>query len=352
MDQTQWPTHERVAMQRALELAARGPEADPNPRVGCVLLDADGATVGEGWHEGAGTDHAEVMALKAAGPAARGATAVVTLEPCNHTGRTGPCAQALISAGVARVVFSQGDPTAQASGGATTLRSAGVPAQHGLMAQEAAALNQTWTFAQQTGRPWVSWKFAATLDGRSAAVDGTSQWITGEPMRQAMNARRAACGAVVVGTGTVLSDDPRLTVRGAQDRPVGRQPLRVVVGDRPVPTEARVRGTDGRFRQFPGGKPREVLQSLAQQGIHHVWLEGGPALAAAWWRVGVIDEVICCLAPALLGAGKAAVADLGIGTIADIARLRLVDVERHGDDLALTLNPTPSNHPATNPKEK
>ncbi|MEL4357425.1 MULTISPECIES: bifunctional diaminohydroxyphosphoribosylaminopyrimidine deaminase/5-amino-6-(5-phosphoribosylamino)uracil reductase RibD [unclassified Luteococcus] len=346
MDQTQWPTHERVAMRRALELAAGGPEADPNPRVGCVLLDADGATVGEGWHEGAGTDHAEVVALKAAGELARGGTAVVTLEPCNHTGRTGPCAQALIAAGVSRVVFAQADPTAQASGGAATLRAAGIRVETGLLAHESAGLNHSWTFAQKSGRPWVSWKFAATLDGRSAAADGSSQWITGPVMRRAMNQRRARCGAVVVGTGTVLSDDPRLTVRDEQNQPMGRQPLRVVVGDRPVPAEARVRGTDSRFRQLPGGKPQEVLQSLSQQGIHHVWLEGGPALAAAWWRAGVIDEVICCLAPALLGAGKAAVADLGITTIADIARLHLVDVERHGEDVALILNPI------RNPKEK
>lgn len=347
MDQTVRQTRLRDAMQRALELAQRGPQANPNPRVGCVLLDADGATVGEGWHQGAGTDHAEVMALKAAGELARGATAVVTLEPCNHTGRTGPCAQALIAAGVSRVVFAQDDPTAQASGGAARLRSAGVEVAPGLLADEAATINHSWTFTQHTGRPWVTWKFAATLDGHSAAADGTSQWITGEPMRQAMHSRRARCGAVVVGTGTALADDPRLTVRDEQDRPAADQPLRIVVGDRPVPADARVRGIDDRFRQYPGGNPLEVLQSLARQGIHQVWLEGGPTLAAAWWRAGVIDEVIGCLAPALLGAGPAAVSDLGITTIADIARLQLVDVERHGDDVALILN-----RPVTNHKEK
>ncbi|WP_420175517.1 bifunctional diaminohydroxyphosphoribosylaminopyrimidine deaminase/5-amino-6-(5-phosphoribosylamino)uracil reductase RibD [Luteococcus sp. OSA5] len=327
----------RAAMERALGLAVRGPEADPNPRVGCVLLAPDGRVVGEGWHRGAGTDHAEVMALADAGDLARGATAVVTLEPCNHTGRTGPCAQALLSAGVAEVVFAQADPTAEAAGGALNLREAGVVVTAGLLAERAEQVNQTWTFARCTGRPWVTWKFAATLDGRSAAADGTSQWITGEPMRRAMNARRARCGAVVVGTGTVLADDPRLTVRDEQDRPVAEQPLRVVLGNRPVPVHARVRGDDGGFRQLPGADPLAVLEELASEGIHRVWLEGGPTLAAAWWRAGVIDEVIACLAPALLGAGSPAVAGLGIDTIADIARLQIAHVERHGDDIALIM---------------
>lgn len=332
-------TAEATAMQCALELAQHGLEADPNPRVGCVILDAHGDVVGEGWHKGAGTAHAEVVALAAAGEAARGGTAVVTLEPCNHTGRTGPCVQALLAADIAEVVYAQADPTPEASGGAATLAAAGVPVRGGLLADEARAVNATWTFSRGAGRPFVTWKFAATLDGRSAAADGTSQWITGEPMRRAMNARRARCGAIVVGTGTVLADDPRLTVRDAADQPAERQPLRVVVGDRPVPASARVRGNDGRFLQLPGSDPRATLESLAAQGIHHLWLEGGPTLAAAWWRAGLVDEVVCCLAPALLGAGPAAVADLGISTIADIDRLRLVEVEHHGDDLALILNP-------------
>lgn len=331
-------TAQATAMRRALELAHQGPEADPNPRVGCVILDAQGDVVGEGWHRGAGTAHAEVVALEAAGAAARGGTAVVTLEPCNHTGRTGPCAQALLAAGIARVVFAQADPTPEASGGAATLAAAGVAVSDGLLADEAEAVNHTWTFARRSGRPFVTWKFATTLDGRSAAADGTSQWITGSAMRLAMNSRRARCGAIVVGTGTALADDPRLTVRDAHGQPVEDQPLRVVVGDRPVPASARVRGNDGRFLQLPGDDPRATLEELATQAIHHVWLEGGPTLAAAWWRAGVVDEVVCCLAPALLGAGRPAVADLGITTITGIDRLRLVDVEYHGDDLALILN--------------
>lgn len=339
---SQW-AQEAAAMERALELAALGIEADPNPRVGCVLLDPDGRLVAEGWHQGAGTPHAEAMALAIAGERARGCTAVVTLEPCNHTGRTGPCAKALVDAGVARVVFAQSDPNPMAAGGAATLRAAGIQTEPGLMADRVEALNATWNHVLRTGRPWVTWKFAGTLDGRSAAADGSSQWITGAAMRRVMNERRARCGAVVVGTGTVKADDPRLTVRDEQDEPVQRQPLRVVVGDSPVPAAARVRGRDGLYRQLPGGDATAALEALACEGIHHVWLEGGPTLAAAWWRAGVIDEVIACLAPALLGAGTAAVSDLGITTIADISRLQLIDVERHGDDVALILNrPTPN----------
>lgn len=327
-------------MRRALELAARGPEADDNPRVGCVLLGADGHTIAEGWHGGAGTPHAEAMALASAGERARGATAVVTLEPCNHTGRTGPCAHALIAAGIARVVFATADPNPTATGGAATLQAAGIDVASGPCASEATLLNRTWLHRARTGRPFVTWKFATTLDGRSAAADGSSRWITGPAMRSAMARRRAACGAVLVGTGTVVADDPRLTARDADDVLLPQQPLRVVMGERDIAAAARVRGDDGRFRHLRTRDPRAALATLAREGVHHVWLEGGPTVAAAFWRAGVVDEVIACLAPALLGAGPAAVADLGIASMVDIRRLRLADVERHGDDVALICRPT------------
>lgn len=329
------------AMRRALALATRGPAADPNPRVGCVLLDRDGEVVGEGWHEGAGAPHAEVAALAEAGSGARGGTAIVTLEPCNHTGRTGPCSQALLHAGIARVVHAQSDPNPLASGGAATLRAAGVEVSGGLLADQATALNRTWTFAQQHGRPFVTWKFAATLDGFSAAADGTSQWITREPMRAAMLRRRAECGAVLVGTGTVLADDPRMTSRDEAGQLAERQPWRVVLGVRDIPPAARVRGDDGRFVHLAHRDPDRSLQEVRELGVHHVWLEGGPRLAAAFWRAGLVDEVIACIAPALLGTGRPATADLGIGTIADIARLTTTEVIHEGEDFALVLQPNP-----------
>lgn len=327
------------AMRRALDLARRGPAATPNPRVGCVVLDAAGRIVGEGWHRGAGTPHAEVDALARAGARAQGGTAVVTLEPCNHTGRTGPCSEALLAAGISRVVHAQADPNPVAAGGAARLRAAGVEVTSGLLADQAEALNRSWTFAQRHHRPLVTWKFAATLDGYSAAADGSSQWITSESMRELVMSRRAECGAVVVGTGTALADDPRLTTRRPDGSPCEHQPLRVVVGRRPLPEHARARGDDGLLRQYTTHDPAEVLDSLTAEGVHHVWLEGGPRLAAAFWRAGLVDEVVACLAPALLGAGSPAVADLGIGSMAGIERLRLRELLQAGGDLALVLDP-------------
>ncbi|CAG6394524.1 Diaminohydroxyphosphoribosylaminopyrimidine deaminase [Actinacidiphila cocklensis] len=232
-------TNETDAMRRAIALSARALGATaPNPVVGCVILDTAGAVVGEGWHRKAGGPHAEVHALRAAGEAARGGTAVVTLEPCNHTGRTGPCAQALIEAGVARVVHAVSDPSPAASGGAATLRAAGVDVESGLLADEAAAVNVAWLTSVRRGRPFVRWKYAATLDGRIAAADGSSRWITSAESRADVHRLRAEADAVVVGSGTLLADDPHLAVRGVPD---AVQPLRVVVDSRArITTAARV----------------------------------------------------------------------------------------------------------------
>ncbi len=326
-------------MRRALELAAAGPWPDPNPRVGCVLVGPDGGLVAEGWHRGAGTPHAEVAALAAAGGHARGTTAYVTLEPCAHTGRTGPCALALVDAGVAAVVVAQRDPNAEAAGGAELLRRAGLDVALGLLADEAAGLNARWTSTIRLGRPLVTWKFAATLDGRSAAADGTSRWITGEAARADVHALRATRDAVVVGTGTVLADDPWLTVRPPDGEPVADQPLRVVVGLRDVPPDARVRDAPGRLLHLRTRDPAEVLGALWDEGVRDCWLEGGPALAAAFLSAGLVDEVYAYVAPALLGAGPQAVGDLGIMTITDIARLDLADVTTVGPDIRIHARP-------------
>ena len=328
-------------MRRALALAARGPLGDPNPRVGAVVLDRDGEVVGEGWHRGAGTPHAEVEALRAAGKLAVGGTAVVSLEPCNHTGRTGPCAQALVEAGVARVVFAQSDPNPEAAAGAQTLHAAGIEAVEGLLADEATALNRAWTFAVTHGRPMVTWKFAATLDGRSAAADGTSRWITGEAARADVHALRARCGAVLVGTGTVLADDPRLTVRGPDGTPHARQPLRVVVGERDLPAGARVLDDVAPTLHLRDRDPALALKALADREVRHVWLEGGPTLAAAFVAAGLVDEVVAYLAPALLGAGAAAVGDLGIRTIGEALRLLPHEVTTIGDDIRVVATIAP-----------
>jgi diaminohydroxyphosphoribosylaminopyrimidine deaminase/5-amino-6-(5-phosphoribosylamino)uracil reductase len=326
-------------MRLALKAAARGPLGDPNPRVGAVITAVDGTVVGVGHHRGAGTRHAEVAALDEAGERARGGTAYVTLEPCDHVGRTGPCSRALVAAGVARVVYAQPDPNPTAAGGAHTLRAAGVAVEQGLFEADARALNAAWSAAMELGRPFVTWKFAASLDGRSAAADGTSQWITGPAARADVHARRAECGAIVVGTGTALADDPRLTVRDAAGRLVGRQPLRVVVGRRDLPPTARVLDGDAPTLQVRTHDPEAALAALHERGIRHVWLEGGPTLAAAFLRADAVDEVLAYVAPVLLGAGPAAVGDLGVGTLAAAYRLRLAQAEAVGDDVRLTLRP-------------
>ncbi len=329
-------------LRRALALAARGPAVDANPRVGCVLV-VDEEVVGEGWHQGAGTAHAEAAALTAAGDTARSATAFVTLEPCSHTGRTGPCANALIDAGVRRVVYAQSDPNPAARGGADVLREAGIRITAGLLERDAELLNEHWTFAVTRGRPFVTWKFAATLDGRSAASDGSSRWVTGEQARADVHCLRAAAGAVLAGTGTVLADDPQLTVRSAVgDHATSlsvKPPLRVVVGVRDVPMSARVFDDAAPTMQIRSDDPVQVLAQLHEQEVRHAFLEGGPTLAAAFLRAGLIDEIVAYIAPALLGAGAAAVGDLGIANIENIARFQLHDVARLGDDVRLRLRP-------------
>ena len=333
---------ETEAMRRALELArAVDMPPGPNPRVGCVLLGPDGQVIAEGAHRGAGTPHAEAAALAVApAGACAGATAVVTLEPCDHTGRTGPCSQALLDAGIGRVVFAQADPNPLAAGGARRLREAGVDVEGGVLGDEAQELNAVWSLAVARGRPVVTWKFAGSLDGRAAAADGTSQWITGEAARRDVARLRAECDAILVGTGTALADDPHLTVRDAAGVPVPRerQPLRVVVGRRDLPPSAHLRDAEAETVQLDTHDPGKALAALHDRGIRHVWFEGGPTLAAAFVGAGLVDEVIAYVAPLLLGgAGRPVLGDAGIATLAEGLRLQLVDVTQVGDDVRLTL---------------
>jgi diaminohydroxyphosphoribosylaminopyrimidine deaminase/5-amino-6-(5-phosphoribosylamino)uracil reductase len=327
------PARDVALMRRALALAAFGPLGDPNPRVGAVIVDPEGLVVGEGFHQGAGTPHAEVVALRQAGAAARQGTAVVTLEPCAHTGRTGPCTQALIEAGVVRVVFAQSDPTPSARGGKSVLEAAGVRTTAGVLAKESTLLNEAWSFFFVHGRPKVTWKFAATLDGRSAAADGSSRWITGPLARRDVHRLRAQCDAILVGTGTVISDDPALTVREPDGSMTGRQPLRVVMGLRPIPAMARVHDGGAPTLRLATRDPVEALKVLAGKEIHHVWLEGGPTVAASFLGAGLVDEVIAYLAPALLGAGSPALGDLGIRTMDQALRLTPHEVTTIGPDI-------------------
>jgi diaminohydroxyphosphoribosylaminopyrimidine deaminase/5-amino-6-(5-phosphoribosylamino)uracil reductase len=336
---------ERDAMRRALALAATpGVPFGPNPRVGCVLLDDDGRVVAEGFHRGAGTPHAEVDALSRVADA-RGLTAVVTLEPCDHTGRTGPCSEALLAAGVRRVVLALPDPTPEAAGGAQRLSDAGVEVECGLLAEEAARLNRGWLHGLRHGRPFVTWKLATSLDGRSAAADGTSRWVSNAAARRDTHRLRAEADVMMVGTGTVLVDGPRLNVRDEHDRPFPResQPLRVVVGERPVPDDAAVLD-DSAQTWVTGTRDLDaVLRTLFDQGRRHVFLEGGPTLAGAFLQAGLVDEVVCYVAPMLIGDGLPSVQGLPFTTIGDALHLDVTDVTTLGDapDLDVRLVMTP-----------
>jgi diaminohydroxyphosphoribosylaminopyrimidine deaminase/5-amino-6-(5-phosphoribosylamino)uracil reductase len=334
---------ETQAMRRALA-AAREPahRISPNPRVGCVLVAHDGGVLAVGRHRGPGTAHAEVDALSQVGGRAPGATAVVTLEPCDHTGRTGPCTKALLDAGVTRVVHAIDDPDPVAGGGAATLCAGGVDVESGLLADEARALNARWLRAVARRRPFVTWKLAASLDGRSAAADGSSRWITGAAARRDVQRLRAAADALVVGTGTALADDPRLTVRDDEDRdlPHEQQPVRVVVGHRDLPPGSRLLDGAAPTLQLSTRDPATVLAELYQRDVREVWLEGGPQLAGAFCAAGLVDEVVAYVAPVLLGAGPAALEGAGVATLADALRLQVRDVTVIDGDVRITATPT------------
>jgi diaminohydroxyphosphoribosylaminopyrimidine deaminase / 5-amino-6-(5-phosphoribosylamino)uracil reductase len=358
-----WTAVDVAAMGRALQLARQGLRSThPNPRVGCVLL-RDGEAVGEGAHLRAGEPHAEVHALWDVASRAAGATAYVTLEPCNHHGRTPPCVDALIAAGVARVVMAVEDPNPQVAGqGAARLAAAGIAVDRGLMAEEARRLNRGFFSRMQRGRPWLTLKLAASLDGRTATAGGESQWITGAAARADVHRLRAEAGAVLVGADTVLADNPRLSVRDSAPAP--RPPDRIVLDSRArVPSTAAVWADDGARRYWltaadgpaPPGVLRyrlptredgrldlsAVLGALAGEGVNDLLVEAGAQLSGAWLAAGLVDELLVYLAPRLLGDDGRGLARLpGLNALADAPAFRFSDVRAIGDDLRLTLHPS------------
>ncbi|MDE3010885.1 MAG: bifunctional diaminohydroxyphosphoribosylaminopyrimidine deaminase/5-amino-6-(5-phosphoribosylamino)uracil reductase RibD [Pseudomonadota bacterium] len=366
-------------MARALALARRGQATTtPNPRVGCVLV-RDGLPVGEGWHERAGEAHAEVHALRAAGQRARGSTAYVTLEPCSHVGRTGPCCEALVAAGVARVVAAMQDPNPLVSGqGFARLRAAGVAVRVGVAEAAARALNPGFIARLTRGWPWVRLKVAMSLDGRTALANGASQWITSAAARADGHRLRAEACAVLSGSGTILADDPQLTARDVQ---ATRQPLRVVIdGGLRMPAAARV--LDGEptlvlarsgvlAQDAPGAGAeraralmargarvigvaedphdpahldlRAALLALGREPLNEVLVEGGEILNGALLTAGLVDECVFYVAPALLGSAARGPARLGpFERLAQRHRLRFAAVERVGPDLRITAVPEPA----------
>jgi diaminohydroxyphosphoribosylaminopyrimidine deaminase/5-amino-6-(5-phosphoribosylamino)uracil reductase len=361
MNAARFSAADHVHMARALQLATRGLfTTTPNPRVGCVVVKHD-AIVGEGWHQRAGEPHAEVHALAAAGPAARGATAYVTLEPCSHHGRTPPCTEALIRAGVARMVAAMRDPNPMVTGGGIAMLTlAGITAEVGLMEAEARALNPGFVSRMSRERPWVRLKTAATLDGKTALANGQSQWITGEAARADVQQLRARACAILTGSGTVLADDPRMTVR---DFDIGRQPLRVVVDStlRTPPRaailpalvachhadttkRAALEAAGAEIVELPGADGRvdlgALLHKLAQRGVNELHVEAGAALNGALLAAGLVDEWIAYVAPMAVGdAARGLFAMPPLTALADAARFSLADVRQLGGDLRLTLRP-------------
>ena len=360
---TNFSATDHAHMARALRLAEKGAyTTKPNPMVGCVIAHGE-EIVGEGWHVRAGEPHAEVHALRAAGDRARGATAYVTLEPCAHTGRTGPCSDALIESGVARVVAAMRDPFPQVDGaGFAKLQAAGIAVESGLMETQARALNRGFLARLERGRPWLRVKLATSLDGRSALASGESKWISGEASRLDVQRWRARCGAIVTGAGTVLADDPSLTVRLGDDTAFVA-PVRVVL-DPGLATVARGRVREGDaptlYLHAPDAKPprdfsaqhaavpvREgridleaVLKLLAERGVNEIQLEAGATLAGAFLAQGLVDEVLLYVAPVLLGENARPLFDgLGIEAMTHKLQLDVIDVRRLGEDTRVLLQP-------------
>ena len=294
-----------VAMQRAIALAEKGlGKTAPNPIVGAVIIDAAGSVVGEGFHDRVNSpDHAEVVAIKAAGNKAAGATIVVTLEPCNHTGSTGPCVQAIIAAGITTVVFAVTDPNESAAGGAAALRAAGITVIEGVLKDEAAFSNRAWLMKIKKNRPFFTWKVATTLDAKVAATDGTSKWITNETSRADVQVLRRQADAILVGTNTVIADDPHLIPRG-DFAGYGANPIRVICGEQTLPTAAKV-FDNAADTVVVASKDLDVLvENLNELGVNHVFVEAGPTLGSAMLDHCLLDELIMYQAPSLLGSGK------------------------------------------------
>ena len=327
-----------AAMSRALALAGNSPIYGENPQVGAVLINDAGEIIAEGWHKGAGTPHAEIDALNnlaAKNLTATGLTAVVTLEPCNHVGKTGPCAQALIEAGVKKVVFGTYDPGKTEGGGRFTLEEAGVEVVSDVLRDECVQLIAPWFTNKFNKRPYVVIKWAASVDGRTAAADGTSKWITGAEAREDVHARRAASQAILVGTNTVELDDPELTARKPDGSLYESQPLRVIVGERSLNAAARVFNADSETIQLKTRDINSVMQQLFERGVRQVFVEGGAQLESSLISLGYADEFLIYLAPKLIGGPATAIRDIEVATIDKAVGLEFIETKKLGADLLI-----------------
>jgi diaminohydroxyphosphoribosylaminopyrimidine deaminase/5-amino-6-(5-phosphoribosylamino)uracil reductase len=311
-----------------LSRSALGKSA-PNPNVSAAIYSADGTFIADGAHVRAiSQDHAEVVVLKKAGAAAKGATLVVSLEPCNHVGTTPACVDAIIEAGIAKVIYAVADPNPIAAGGAERLRSAGINVEL-IASKELEEIQGAWLHRIKSGRPYFVWKVAVTLDGYVAASDGTSQWISSEASRADVQVLRSQSDAILVGTGTALADNPTL-----QPRIVGAQlPMRIVMGERDIPTDFNLHHGDSETIFIKSHEVNVLLESISDKAINQVLVEAGPTLGTALFAAGVIDEIVLYQAPTILGSGKSWLGDLGISTLAKAAPLTLLSSIQVGPDL-------------------
>ena len=316
-------------MRHALTLALRGEgRTGSNPIVGAVIIDSEGQLISEGFH--AGGDHAEVVAIKAAQKIPAGSTIVVTLEPCNHTGKTGPCVDAIIEAGISRVVYAVTDPNPIAAGGSDRLRAAGVEVISGVLETAARFFNRAWLSVIGKKRPLFIWKIAATLDGKTSATDGTSKWITSEASREFVSLLRRNSDAILVGTGTILADNPALIPHDDADI---KNPLRVVMGTRDIPTVSQVLDDRANLLFVKSRDFQVLITDLLERGIKQVFVESGSELGTAMLQAGLIDEIMLFQAPTLLGTGKSFIGDLGIQTLSERIDLSILAHRQIGSDL-------------------
>lgn len=323
-------------MRRAIDLAQQGPCSD-NPRVGAVVVNG-GVIVGEGFHRGAGTAHAEVVAINSAGDQSRNATIYVSLEPCSHHGRTGPCTDAIIDAGITRVIYAQSDPTEAASGGHQVLEQAGVEVVGAVCEKESQEINREWTHWVGTGMPFVTWKFAQSLDSRVSAQFGAQTALSSEAAQANTHELRSKVDAIIVGTNTVIVDNPTLTARGIDGGLRESQPLRVVIGERDLPQNVKLFNTEGgRVLHFRTRRIEHIMRELEGMGVRHILLEGGPTLARAFLAEGYVHRVVTVIAPVTYGSGPLPLA----GTLHhgfDVTDIKIAQV---GTDLMISGIPTP-----------
>jgi len=323
-----------VAMQRAITLSEKGlGKCAPNPIVGAVIIDQAGNVIGEGFHDRMkSNDHAEVVAIKNAGKAAAGATLIVTLEPCNHLGQTGPCTKAIIDAGITTVVFAVSDPNPIAAGGQVRLQSAGINVVTGVLSKEASYSNRAWLTKIKKNRPYFTWKVATTLDAKLAASDGTSKWISNEVSRADVQRLRRESDAILVGTNTILTDNPHLIPRG-DFAGFTRNPIRVICGEQELPADSQIFDDKAQTVVVKSKDLKQLVAKLNELELNQVFVEAGSTFASALMAAGLIDELVIYQAPALLGAGKSFYQNEDNKTIEDLMRLKHISTEVLAGDI-------------------